>query len=65
MRRWPAPRASPIIQNVSHVAEILAYFLMARIFNPPHPGLTLKEDVLPALQARVQAVLTANPKETP
>jgi addiction module HigA family antidote len=49
VRRWPAPRASPTIQNVSHVAEILAYFLMARMFNPPHPGLTLKEDVLPAL----------------
>jgi len=24
-----------------------------------------QQDVLPALQARVQAVLTANPKETP
>ena len=22
---------------------------MARMFNPPHPGLTLKDDVLPAL----------------
>ena len=22
---------------------------MARMFNPPHPGLTLREDVLPAL----------------
>ena len=22
---------------------------MSRMFNPPHPGLTLKEDVLPAL----------------
>ena len=22
---------------------------MARMFNPPHPGLTLRDDVLPAL----------------
>jgi len=26
---------------------------MARMFNPPHPGLTLREDVLPALGINV------------
>ena len=26
---------------------------MARMFNPPHPGTTLKEDVLPALHLSV------------
>ncbi len=26
---------------------------MARMFNPPHPGLTLRDDVLPALQLSV------------
>ena len=26
---------------------------MARMFNPPHPGLTLRDDVLPALQLTV------------
>lgn len=26
---------------------------MARMFNPPHPGLTLRNDVLPALQLSV------------
>lgn len=28
---------------------------MARIFNPPHPGLTLRDDVLPALGLSVTA----------
>jgi addiction module HigA family antidote len=28
---------------------------MARMFNPPHPGATLKEDVLPALGLSVTA----------
>lgn len=26
---------------------------MTRIFNPPHPGLTLRDDVLPALELTV------------
>jgi addiction module HigA family antidote len=26
---------------------------MARMFNPPHPGLTLRDDVLPALRLSV------------
>ena len=26
---------------------------MARMFNPPHPGLTLRDDVLPALGLKV------------
>jgi addiction module HigA family antidote len=26
---------------------------MARMFNPPHPGLTLRDDVLPALRLNV------------
>ena len=26
---------------------------MARMFNPPHPGLTLRDDVLPALGLNV------------
>jgi hypothetical protein len=26
---------------------------MARMFNPPHPGLTLRDDVLPALVLNV------------
>lgn len=26
---------------------------MARMFNPPHPGLTLRDDVLPALKLSV------------
>ena len=26
---------------------------MARMFNPPHPGLTLRDDVLPALKVSV------------
>ena len=26
---------------------------MARMFNPPHPGLTLRDDVLPALRLTV------------
>lgn len=26
---------------------------MARMFNPPHPGLTLRDDVLPALGVKV------------
>lgn len=31
---------------------------MARMFNPPHPGLTLRDDVLPALDLNVtQAAL--------
>ena len=28
---------------------------MARMFNPPHPGLTLRDDVLPALGLSVTA----------
>ncbi len=28
---------------------------MARMFNPPHPGLTLRDDVLPALGLNVTA----------
>lgn len=28
---------------------------MARMFNPPHPGLTLRDDVLPALGLTVTA----------
>ena len=33
---------------------------MARMFNPPHPGLTLRDDVLPALGLTVtQAAATA------
>ena len=26
---------------------------MAKMYNPPHPGLTLKEDILPALELTV------------
>lgn len=28
---------------------------MARMFNPPHPGLTLRDDVLPALGVSISA----------
>jgi addiction module HigA family antidote len=31
---------------------------MARMFNPPHPGLTLRDDVLPALGLKVTAAAT-------
>lgn len=33
--------------------ETNRYQTMARMFNPPHPGSTLREDILPALQISV------------
>jgi addiction module HigA family antidote len=35
--------------------RIITEFPMSSMFNPPHPGLTLREDILPALGLQVGA----------
>ena len=32
---------------------------MTKMYNPPHPGLTLKEDILPALELTVTEVTSS------
>ena len=44
-----APRLAAMLRRLNEASNAKGKFTMARMFNPPHPGLTLRDDVLPAL----------------